>query len=168
MPDRPLQVDDDEDMDDEEDDDNQDLLLQVVIEPDASEILGIPPEEVQEAQDEQMEEVEDGSSPKGEEPVVGTGDSSKEERPELPYAASPEARYGNYIVSQLTRSQEQTLRHWTFAMSGLVDQDDPRPVPRTLEEINTFQLAMMVDFVADAQHQEFHSTFPALTGLQVS
>ena len=90
-------------------------------------------------------------SPQGEEPVVGTGDSSKEERPELPYAASPEARYGNYIVSQLTRSQEQTLRHWTFAMSGLVDQDDPRPVPRTLEEINT------LNHVQSNPKQRFHN-----------
>ena len=53
-------------------------------------------------------------------------------------------------------------------MGNFVDQDDPRPVPRSLEEINTFQLAMMVEFVADASHQEFHMSFPVLTGLQVS
>ena len=49
MPDRPLQVDDDEDMDVDGDTDKQDLSLKVVIEPDAAEILGIPPEEVQRA-----------------------------------------------------------------------------------------------------------------------
>ena len=64
MPDRPLQVDDDDDdMEDEQVDDQQYPLLQVVIEPDEAEILGIPPKEVQEAQDEQMEEEQDGGSP---------------------------------------------------------------------------------------------------------
>ena len=158
-------------MDVDEDTDKQDLTLQAVIEPDAAEILGIPPEEVQQAQGEQMEEeVDYGSSPQGEEPLVGTGDSSKEERPELPYAASSEEKYGNYIVSQLTRFQEQTLRHWVVAMGRFVDRadPDPAPVPRSLEDMNTFQIAMMVDFVADATHQEFHMSFPVLTGLQVS
>ena len=49
-------------------------------------------------------------------PMEETGDSSKEERPELPYASTPELKYGNYIVSQLTRAHEQTLRQWVMAM----------------------------------------------------
>ena len=150
MPDRPLQGpdddDDDDDDDEEEEDDQQQFpLLQVVLEPDAADILGIPPEERPEEPNDAMEdvEIEDGGSPQGEESMVETGDSSKEERPAFPYADSPEARYGNFIASQLTRQQEQLLRQWTVAMSGFVgdEEEAQAPVPRTLEGITTFQLA---------------------------
>ena len=72
MPDVHEEADDVEDM--EVEDDEQELALQVVLEPDAAEILGIPPEEVLRAQDQQEEEVDYGSSPEGEEPKVETGD----------------------------------------------------------------------------------------------
>ena len=66
-----------------------------------AEILGTPP---QPDDDEEMEEVaveeeEEGGSPSGEVPQVETGDSASAERLALAYAATPEARYGNYIVS---------------------------------------------------------------------
>ena len=50
------------------------------------------------------------------------------------------------MVSQLTRQQEQILRHWTLAMGRFVDEDDEAPVPRNMEDINTFQLAMLTCF----------------------
>ena len=40
------------------------------------------------------------------------------------------------------------------------DDDEPRQVPQAPEEVNTFALAMMVDYVADSQHQGVHQTFP--------
>ena len=165
----PMIVSDDEKEEIVVDDAPQLPLLQVVVQPTAGEILGIPPQEDDDAEMEEVKvEEEQGGSQEREEPMVDTGDFSQEERPALPYAASPEARYGNYIVSQLSRSQERVLRHWTLAMGRFRDQDDEQNVPQTPEEITSFQLAMMVDFVADAEHQEFVMTFPMLTGLNIS
>ena len=39
---------------------------------------------------------------------------------------------------------------------------------QSLDDVNSFQLAMMVDFVADATQQEFMSSFPLLTGLRTT
>ena len=166
MPDVHEEVDDVENM--EVEDDEQELALQAVLEPDAAEILGIPPEEVLRAQDQQEEEVDYESSPEGEQPRVDPGDFSKEERPDLPYASTPQEKYGNFMVSQLTRQQEQLLKHWTLSMGRFVGEDEDAPVPRSMEDINTFQTAMMIDVVADANHQEFTMAYRALTGVQVT
>ena len=157
-----------EEVEEEEKDDEQDLVLQVVLEPDAAEILGIPPEDVLREQERQEEEVDYGSSPEGEEPRAELGHSSKEERPDLPYASTPQEKYGNFMVSQLTRKQENLLKHWNLSMGRFVEEDEGIPVPRRLEDINTFQTAMMIDVIAEANHTEFTMSYRALTGVDVS
>ena len=152
----------------EEKDDDQELVLQVVLEPDAAEILGIPPEDVLREQERQEEEVDYGSSPEGEEPRAELGHSSKEERPDLPYASTPMEKYGNFMVSQLTRKQENLLKHWNLSMGRFVEEDEGIPIPRRLEDINTFQTAMMIDVIAEANHTEFTMSYRALTGVDVS
>ena len=143
---------------------NQLPLLQVQVQQDATGLHGAPPQD-----DEEMEEVavEDESSPQGEVSQTASGNLPQGRKPELSYALTPEARYGHYIISQLTSSTIKTLKRWMVAI-GQLQKDDSITVPHSPDDVSSFQLVYMVNLIAATTYQEFRETHSFMTETNVS
>ena len=162
-------------MDAEDDEEDETLAnmprLSVKVQHDVEE--NFPGEELQDEEhegEEQDQPMEGVSSQKGEE-TQEPGYSEQTERPELPEAHSAQDRYGNYIMSQFSRKDFIKLRQWAFNLNFAIpfgERADHPTLPQTVEDVNTFAIALFSEVIAQEPHSSFMMTYPAMTQTNIT